>query len=169
MGLDLYDFHARGYDPALGRTWQIDPMSIKYYSLSPYSWVANNPLIKRYSEYKVYTNLDKALKNKSDVKILVLSGKELKEFPKEIIELSNLKVLNLTDNQIGNIPGEISSLKDLEMLELMKNNLDELPKSIIKLKKLERINVAYNNLSYEDVKFIKEELPNCLIITEIEL
>jgi RHS repeat-associated protein len=42
---EIYDFHARGYDPVLGRTWQIDPMAEKYYSLSSYSWVANNPII----------------------------------------------------------------------------------------------------------------------------
>lgn len=43
--LDTYDFHARMYDQWLGRTWQIDPMASKYYGFSPYSWVANNPLI----------------------------------------------------------------------------------------------------------------------------
>jgi RHS repeat-associated protein len=42
--LDIYDFHARGYDPTLGRTWQPDPMAEKFYSLSPYSMFANNPL-----------------------------------------------------------------------------------------------------------------------------
>jgi len=42
--LNIYDFHARGYDPVIGRTLQIDPHSENYYGLSPYSWVANNPL-----------------------------------------------------------------------------------------------------------------------------
>ncbi len=45
LGLDTYDFHARMYDPALGRTFQQDPLGEKYYPFSPYSWVANNPLI----------------------------------------------------------------------------------------------------------------------------
>jgi RHS repeat-associated protein len=44
LNLNIYDFHARGYDPVIGRTWQQDPMSDKYYSWSPYSWVMNNPL-----------------------------------------------------------------------------------------------------------------------------
>jgi RHS repeat-associated protein len=44
LGLDTYDFHARMYDPALGRTFQQDPHSENYYNLSSYSWVANNPL-----------------------------------------------------------------------------------------------------------------------------
>ena len=44
--LDTYDFHARMYDPMLGRTWQIDPMSDLFYDHSPYSWVKNNPLLR---------------------------------------------------------------------------------------------------------------------------
>ncbi|MCG8311566.1 MAG: RHS repeat-associated core domain-containing protein [Cytophagales bacterium] len=45
LGLNTYDFHARMYDPALLRTFQQDPLGEKYYPFSPYSWVANNPLI----------------------------------------------------------------------------------------------------------------------------
>nr|WP_262916669.1 RHS repeat-associated core domain-containing protein [Belliella kenyensis] len=43
--LNVYDFHARGYDPAIGRTWQLDPHTENYFSWSPYSWVANNPVL----------------------------------------------------------------------------------------------------------------------------
>jgi RHS repeat-associated protein len=44
LELKTYDFHARMYDPAIGRTFQIDPMSESYYSHSSYGWVMNNPL-----------------------------------------------------------------------------------------------------------------------------
>ncbi len=44
QNINIYDFHARGYDSAIGRTWQVDPMAEMFYSLSPYSWVANNPI-----------------------------------------------------------------------------------------------------------------------------
>ena len=43
--LNTYDFEARMYDQWLARTWQIDPMASKYYFFSPYSWVANNPIL----------------------------------------------------------------------------------------------------------------------------
>ena len=43
-GLDLYDFEARAYDPALGRFRQPDPLAEKYRPLSPYLYCAANPL-----------------------------------------------------------------------------------------------------------------------------
>jgi len=44
QNLNIYDFHARGYDPVIGRTWQLDPHAFNYYSWSPYSWTGNNPI-----------------------------------------------------------------------------------------------------------------------------
>ena len=42
--LGLYDYGARWYDPATARWTAVDPLSSKYTSLSPYNYVANNPL-----------------------------------------------------------------------------------------------------------------------------
>ena len=43
-GLDLYDSEARWYDSLTGRTSTLDPKAEKYYSFSPYTWCAGNPL-----------------------------------------------------------------------------------------------------------------------------
>jgi len=43
--LDWYDFEARYYDAALGRTTTQDPHAESYYSHSPYSMFFNNPLL----------------------------------------------------------------------------------------------------------------------------
>lgn len=44
MRLNLYDSHARFYDPALDRFMSVDPLCEKYYSISPYAYCLNNPL-----------------------------------------------------------------------------------------------------------------------------
>ncbi len=44
LGLGWYDYHARNYDPALGRWNVIDPMAPKYFSHSPYAYTLNNPV-----------------------------------------------------------------------------------------------------------------------------
>ena len=43
-GLDLYDYGARYLDAAIGRWGAMDPLTEKYYSISPYAYCANNPI-----------------------------------------------------------------------------------------------------------------------------
>ena len=40
---NVYDFHSRQYNPALGRWFNQDPMVEKYTSVSPYNYCLNNP------------------------------------------------------------------------------------------------------------------------------
>jgi RHS repeat-associated protein len=43
-GLELYETPFRGYDPQIGRFWQIDAMADDYASWSPYTFALDNPM-----------------------------------------------------------------------------------------------------------------------------
>jgi RHS repeat-associated protein len=45
FGLNAYDYGARLYSFDAPRWWQVDELAEKYHSLSPYNYVANNPII----------------------------------------------------------------------------------------------------------------------------
>jgi len=45
FGLNMYEYGARNYDPAVGRFFNIDRLSEKYETLSPYNYTANNPIV----------------------------------------------------------------------------------------------------------------------------
>lgn len=45
LGLNMYDFGARNYDPTLGRWMNMDALSEVYVGISPYSYTLNNPVL----------------------------------------------------------------------------------------------------------------------------
>ncbi|WP_148373227.1 RHS repeat domain-containing protein, partial [Bacteroides bouchesdurhonensis] len=56
-GLNWYDYGARHYDAAIGRWHVVDPMSEKYYSMSPYGYCAGSPVCHKDEEGKWINNV----------------------------------------------------------------------------------------------------------------
>jgi RHS repeat-associated protein len=59
-GLNLYDFLARGYDPAIGRFMSIDPLAEKYPWMSPYAYCGNNPITRVDKDGREWTYIESA-------------------------------------------------------------------------------------------------------------
>jgi RHS repeat-associated protein len=45
VGLNLYDYGARNYEPAIGRWMNVDPLAEKYFGETTYNYVSGNPNI----------------------------------------------------------------------------------------------------------------------------
>jgi len=56
---------------------------------------------------KVYTSLEEAQRNPSQVFILALNNKKLTEVPEAITQFTNLSVLDLAGNRLNSIPESI--------------------------------------------------------------
>ncbi len=103
-GLLLYDFHARQYDPQLGRFTTQDPMQGQSLSLSSYLYCSANPICRLdpsgmrdyFNEYGSYIysdnpeNTERVLvftssKKEEDVKLLVNENKCIVAPSKEVV------------------------------------------------------------------------------------
>ena len=65
LGLNTYDFGARGYMPDIVRTPTLDPLAEKFYSFSPYSFLNNNPIRFIDPDGKQSIDFDKVNRNEN--------------------------------------------------------------------------------------------------------
>lgn len=107
----------------------------------------------------VFKNLDEALINKDEVRVLRLQGKKYTQVPKEILEFENLEVLSLKKNKIDSLPGWFGELMIYE-LNLAKNRFTAFPKILFKMQLLEYLDLSENEIEilegeFEQMKSIK--------------
>lgn len=92
--------------------------------------------LKIYSEP---TNLEEALKNAENIKILNLSNQTI-QFEKNFFsKFTNLEYLVLKNDHIKELPIEIGGLKKLKFLDLSGNDFEIIPKEYKNLLNLEEL------------------------------
>ena len=104
LGIQWMDFGARNYDASLGRWMNLDPLAEKYISITPYSYVANGPIIAtdpdgkriRFASYRDVKNDEKLSKQFSSRKEYRQARRKLKKNIKKLRKNSKTanKVLN---------------------------------------------------------------------------
>ncbi len=142
---------------------------------------------QEYSGFKVYKNVKRALKNKSEVvvldisnkrmislpenigelqalKVLKLSGNKIQSFPESFWQLNKLEVLNISNNSLLELPENIGSLKGLKKLYLSRNHISSIPHSVTFLRELQILDLTFNDLRDSDADFIRKSLPSCSVV-----
>ena len=128
-GLNWYDYGARHYDAALGRFTTVDPLAEKYYGMSLYEYVGNNPVryidptgmiwedpqeaerLKRNIDNRI-TSLNKDIaKNQDKLDKGGLSVKQVSKLESKILEANN-RISNLN-----------ASKADIDVLGADQNNV----------------------------------------------
>ena len=79
---------------------------------------------------------------------LDLSGKNIVDFPRDLIELGELRELILRNNSLISIPLEVSQMTQLESLDISGNHLTHLPQGITELCKLRLLKFTNNLLDH---------------------
>ena len=98
------------------------------------------------------------------VQKLDLSGKLIKQLPKEIDCLANLLELDSSNNLLNELPWEFSSLKRLKVINLSHNRFIDVPGVICQMSQLEMLNMEANQ-----IKKISQVIANMTSLIELNL
>jgi Leucine-rich repeat (LRR) protein len=141
-------------------------------------------------KYRIHNNIERA-KQTSDVYAFDFSNNSLNSFPKQLEEFQQLIFLNLRHNQvlslddrvckmtnlkflaidwnpIETLPGCVYDMTQLEILTLSGCRIDISKESFAKLANLRILSIGGNSFNEEDVRYLREHLPNCKIILGVD-
>lgn len=95
-----------------------------------------------------------------NIKVIRARNIGLTSLPDCISGLTKLENLYINSNSFEVLPDAFSNMQNLKVLDISNNNLKSLPASIYTLVNLEKIFVSGNQFPEEDMKKLKESLPD---------
>eukprot|EP00058_Branchiostoma_floridae_P021551 XP_002607041.1 hypothetical protein BRAFLDRAFT_93565 [Branchiostoma floridae] len=93
------------------------------------------------------SSLPVTMKENRYLKILALSGCELKSLPKNLTLLTMIETLDLSNNELTTLPSDISALQRLKVLILSDNALEGIPESVESLGHLHFLEMKRNKMN----------------------
>jgi Leucine-rich repeat (LRR) protein len=112
----------------------------------------------------IYKDIEQAIQNPQDVKVLILKGKKLYQLPSEVGLMENLEILNLKRNKLASLPSSIVNCKKIQSIDLSYNRFSNFPMILAELPQLKKLNLYHNEL-----EFLPREIEKFCCLEKLDL